>query len=75
VLSWLAVHPDSFTHLFHLWDCSQDNQGAWGWTLPKEDYDALSSKKFQLKYFDGGFVMDKEGPYKNYEDLWNEPQP
>jgi len=36
--------------------------------LPKEDYDALSSKKFQLKYFDGGFVMDKEGPYKNYED-------
>jgi hypothetical protein len=43
--------------------------------LPKEDYDALSSKKFQLKYFDGGFVMDKRGPYKNYEDLWNEPQP
>ncbi|DBA83612.1 TPA: hypothetical protein ACH3X1_006179 [Trebouxia sp. C0004] len=54
---------------------SQDNQGAWGWKLPKEDYDALSSKKFQLKYFDGGFVMDTEGPYTNYEDLWNEPQP
>ncbi|DBA71946.1 hypothetical protein WJX79_005585 [Trebouxia sp. C0005] len=54
---------------------SQDNQGAWGWTLPQEDYDVLSSKKFQLKYFDGGFVMNKKGPYKTYEDLWNEPQP
>ena len=30
---------------------------------------------FQLKYFDGGFVMNTKGPYKTYEDLWNEPEP
>ena len=27
----------------------------------------------QLKYFDGAFVMNEEGPYKTFEDLWNEP--
>ena len=53
----------------------QENQGAWGWPFPQEDYDALSSMEFQLKYFDGGFVMNEEGPYRTYEDLWNEPQP
>ena len=53
----------------------QDNQGAWGWSLSKEDYNALFSMNFQLKYFDGGFVMNTKGPYKTYEDLWNEPEP
>lgn len=53
----------------------QENQGAWGWQLPEEDYDALSNMDFQLRYFDGGFVMDKDGPYRTYEDLWNEPKP
>lgn len=53
----------------------QENQGVWGWSLPKEDYDALSSLSFQKKYFDGDFVMNKEGPYRTYEDLWNEPEP
>ncbi len=29
---------------------------------------------FQLRYFDGGFVMNDNGPYRSYEDLWDEPQ-
>ena len=53
----------------------QENQGAWGWQLPEEEYNALSNMDFQLRYFDGGFVMDKDGPYRTYEDLWNEPKP
>lgn len=52
----------------------QENIGAWGWTLPREDYNTLSSRKFQLKYFDGAFVLNKDGPYKTYEDLWDEPE-
>lgn len=53
----------------------QENQGAWGWKLPRKDYDKLSGRAFQQKYFDGGFVMSSEGPYKTYEDLWDEPEP
>lgn len=56
-------------------DCIQENRGAWGWNLPRKDYDALSSRAFQQKYFDGGFVMSPEGPYKTYQDLWDEPEP
>jgi len=57
------------------WCCSQENQGAWGWQLPNDDYDTLSSMDFQLKYFDGGFVVNENGPYRTYEDLWDEPKP
>ena len=53
----------------------QENFKVWGWTLPQEDSEALSSMKFQKKYFDGDFVMNKDGPYRTYEDLWNEPEP
>ncbi|KAL3138766.1 hypothetical protein ABBQ32_005611 [Trebouxia sp. C0010 RCD-2024] len=53
----------------------QENLGAWGWKLPRKDYDALSSRAIQQKYFDGGFVMSPEGPYRTYEDLWDEPEP
>lgn len=41
--------------------------------LPIEDYETLSSMDLQLKYFD--FVMNKDGPYRSFEDLWDEPKP
>lgn len=53
----------------------QENQGVWGWELPQEDFDTLASMEMQLKYFDGAFVMNKDGPYKTFEDLWDEPKP
>ena len=54
----------------------QENfKNIWGWTLPQEDYDVLSSRKYQKKYFDGDFVISPKGPYHNYEELWDEPKP
>lgn len=74
LLRWGLQHGTSVIPKSSKAEHSQENQGAWGWTLSKADYAALSQKKFQLKYFDGAFVMNKDGPYKTYEDLWDEPE-
>ena len=57
-----------------LWPLQED-QDVWDWELPTEDYETLSSMDLQLKYFDGAFVMNKDGPYRTFEDLWDEPKP
>ena len=62
------------TVVWSLWPL-QENQDVWGWELPTEDYETLSSMDLQLKYFDGAFVMNKDGPYRTFEDLWDEPKP
>ena len=45
----------------------------WGWTLAQDDFDTLSSIQPQIRYFDGQY--DPAGPYRTYEDMWNESKP
>lgn len=47
----------------------------WGWELDQADMDALSSIQPQVKYFDGSQGVDPAGPYRNYEEMWDEGKP
>ena len=49
----------------------QDNFGALGWELPEEDYNTLSNFR-QNRYFSGSLAMHEDGPWRNYEELWDE---
>ncbi|CAK0784459.1 hypothetical protein CVIRNUC_007663 [Coccomyxa viridis] len=42
--------------------------------LPSEDYKALCQIKPQERMVDGHFFLDKEGPYKTMNDLWDGEQ-
>ena len=54
----------------------QDNLGAVGWELSSDDYAAISNITEQMRYFEGaGWAYTHEGPWHNYEELWNEPMP
>lgn len=55
------------THVLKL----QENIGAAGWQLPEEDYDTISNLP-QQRYFTGSLAMHKDGPWRNYEELWDE---
>lgn len=45
--------------------------GAVGWELSEEDYNTLSSLR-QHRYFTGTLAMHDDGPWRNYEELWDE---
>ncbi len=49
----------------------QENIGAAGWQLPEEDYDTISNLP-QQRYFTGSLAMHEDGPWRNYEELWDE---
>ena len=51
----------------------QDNLGALGWELSKEDFATLSGLK-QERVFGGSLAIDEKGPWRNYEELWDEPK-
>ncbi|DBA75126.1 TPA: hypothetical protein ACH3X1_010448 [Trebouxia sp. C0004] len=49
----------------------KENIGAAGWQLPEEDYDTISNLP-QQRYFTGSLAMHEDGPWRNYEELWDE---
>lgn len=49
----------------------KDNFGAAGWELSEEDYNTLSSMP-QHRYFTGSLAMHEDGPWRTYEELWDE---
>lgn len=51
----------------------QENLGALGWELSDEDYNTLSNLN-QERIFGGSLAIDKKGPWRNYEELWDEPK-
>lgn len=53
----------------------QEDLGVWGWELPRDDFETLSTMEFQCKYFDGHENFSEQGPYHKYQDLWDEPEP
>ena len=52
----------------------QENLGALGWELSEEDYDNLSNLH-QERVFGGSLAINEQGPWRNYEELWDEPKP
>lgn len=75
LLRWGLQHHNSVIPKSSKAKHSVENQGVWGWELPREDFEALSSMDFQSKYFAGTENLSEEGPYYTYDDLWNEPAP
>eukprot|EP00891_Asterochloris_glomerata_P001644 jgi/Astpho2/1644/e_gw1.00032.82.1_t len=53
----------------------QYNLGALGWQLPPDDMAQLSSIGKQIKYFDGEGFISPHGPFRHYEELWDEQRP
>lgn len=51
----------------------QENLGALGWELSEEDYNTLSGLS-QERVFGGSLAVNEEGPWHNYEELWDEPK-
>ena len=49
----------------------QENIGAIGWELSDEDFQKLSNLR-QHRYFTGTLAMHEDGPWRNYEELWDE---
>ncbi|KAL2900044.1 Aldose reductase [Bienertia sinuspersici] len=51
----------------------QRGTSVFGWEIPEEDIDALSSIKEQKRIIDGEelFVNKKDGPIKSVEELWD----
>jgi len=49
----------------------QENIGAAGWQLPEEDYNTISNLP-QQRYFTDSLAMHEDGPWRNYEELWDE---
>ena len=45
--------------------------GCVGWELSDEDYQTLSNLR-QHRYFTGTLAMHEDGPWRNYEELWDE---
>ena len=51
----------------------QENLGCLGWELTDEDYSTLSNLH-QERIFGGDLAIDEKGPWRNYEQLWDEPK-
>lgn len=51
----------------------QENLGCLGWELSDEDYNTLSNLH-QERIFGGDLAIDEKGPWRNYEELWDEPK-
>ena len=64
-------HAKSWT-----WDgmgmCMQENIGCLDLTLSPEDMNTLSGLTEQARYIDGQMFLSEEGPWRTYEDLWDE---
>lgn len=58
-------------------DCEpilQENLGALGWELSEEDCNTLSNLPQERIFSGDGIAIDGKGPWRNYEELWNEPK-
>ena len=53
----------------------QDNAGCLGWALPQEDFRALSNFDYQARCFEGQGFLNEQGPWRTYEELWDEKKP
>lgn len=73
ILPWYSWHLPIRKLLTQI--CVQENQGVWGWELDEADMVALSSIQPQIKYFENSEPFDPAGPYRNYEELWDEARP
>ncbi|KAJ8424614.1 hypothetical protein Cgig2_000537 [Carnegiea gigantea] len=54
-------------------DRIKENIQVFGWDIPEEDFNALSTIKEQKRILDGVivFVNKKDGPFKSVEELWD----
>lgn len=51
-------------------DRIKENAGLWGWTLDKEDFNAISNIKFQERMCKGEFFLE-QSPANTLEELWD----
>ncbi|XP_021853672.1 aldose reductase [Spinacia oleracea] len=50
----------------------KENIHVFGWELPDEDFDALSTIKQQKRVMDGETLfVNKDGPFKSVDELWD----
>jgi len=57
-----SVHPDRL----------RANLDVLEWSIPKEDFERLSSFPHQQRMVNGKFLLNPKGPYTTFEDLWDE---
>lgn len=48
-------------------------EGALGWELPQEDYEALCRLRVQQRMVPADMFLNPKGPYKTAAEVWDEP--
>ncbi|KAG1659176.1 hypothetical protein FOA52_007557 [Chlamydomonas sp. UWO 241] len=59
-----SVHPERLA----------SNLDVLSWSLPDDNFEALSSLETQTRMVPGTFLLHPHGPYLTLEELWDEPQ-
>ncbi|KAL3133790.1 hypothetical protein ABBQ32_008269 [Trebouxia sp. C0010 RCD-2024] len=71
LLRWGLQHGSSVLPKSANPDHLKENIEAIGWELSDEDFSTLSNLP-QHRYFTGSLAMHEDGPWRNYEELWDE---
>ena len=74
LVRWALQHGTSVIPKSTNADRIRGNLDVLDWELSQEDYEALSSLRFQQRMVNGAMWLNPRGPYRTMEDLWNEPE-